>query len=264
MQVTGRFGEQILVQESAVGQSRRTKFALIWAIFVAGIFCIGFTVLMLEELFASAYERELFYLIGGGALAAGCFALVVFLIRSLLRYSQKMRAVVYEFGLAHIIGTEVTEIDFRDIKGMQDMLLVLDDTDIEIGTRIFTILKKDHTEFELSQYEVPAYEEFFYTLRQSFCDYLLEGVSDETLHRINIWFGGKLELRGERLIYHHPGEGRGWTDIPLDAVHAISPFEARSDSSVQLVGADAEVLVEIPFDEMFNVDVLYWMINDFR
>ena len=272
MQHAERFGKQILMQESARGQSGRRKLALLFAIFMFGIVFNFLLVAMIIEVVTGAYEFEFEYVIeviGGGLVAIACSAMAVFLIRSLMRYSKKTRAIIYERGLVHVIGREVTEIGFRDIKGIQDILLV-EETEIgEIGARIFTIVKKDNTTLVLNQYEVPAYEEFFGALRQAFNAYLLEGFSCGTLHRLHAWLGEKLELCGERLIYHHPGEGRGWTDILLDSVCAISPFTGRSDSFLQIIGSSShanvsEVLVEIPVRELFNLDVLYLAINDFR
>jgi len=173
MPYEGRFGQQILAQESARGQSRRTKISLLLAIAVCSVLGAFMAVYLFIDIFTRTFSLEIEYMIGGAALAIGCFALAIFLIRSMIRYSKPMKAVLYARGLRHTIGTETTEIDFRDIEGIQD-LLTMESTDlVTVQVRIFTIVKKNKTKFVLSQFDVPAHHAFFDALRVAFTDYLV-------------------------------------------------------------------------------------------
>ena len=259
MQYEERFGKELLVQERP-GKINIWVLLGILMFSALGIFAlIGFFVVLRTP------EYGVVEMAGALIVGVGGFAAAAFLYRLLLGYRKQKKAALYERGFVRTVGTETTEIDFRALKGMQDLTTLQSAGNIRVTVRLLTMLRKDNTKVVLGQFDVPAYTELFNALSDVYTDYLLEGISSENLDRAAIFFGDKLELSGGQLIHRH-GEGSGWTGIALDRVYGLDPARPDGNSSLRIMGVDysdgkREILAQIPFKDLFNIDALYRIVQ---
>ena len=163
MRYDHKFGEIILENKTTV---RRVFGMRFWYSLAILFFVISGIALIVNFGFSAEVFVVLLFIV---PFTAFCFY-------KLLRYAKYMTAVLYEFGLKHYSGRQVTEILFNDVKSIDDETLSRINYGARPGARIYTervvtIVKKDGTRIKLYPWLVPNHEKFFPALKTQFEKY---------------------------------------------------------------------------------------------
>ena len=181
---------------------------------------------------------------------------------------QYKEIVVYENGIVFTLGSKVTELDFCDVKGINDATIVTKLYGvINAGqTRYAAIVKHNGEKHVFTKALVSELEQLADNLGAAFTKYLLREVTAETLDKAYISFGDSLELTGGLLV-HDAGAKKGKVSIPLNAVRNV----AFDDDGYWLTlegekneKGKPEKLAMIRADKALNLTALLRILDAFR
>jgi len=256
-------GKLIWNQSSTLKEMGKRIFFHMWgALFVCFFFGL-FVRIFIQELLNATPARNWYYLIGSAIVMVVCIFAIFVMVRNTLENCKKQSVFIYERGLIYMEGKAVTQISFGDIKGIQDMLQVMDDGEVTSTARIFTIVRHDDTRRLFNQHDVPSYDACFTQLRQAFNAFFIQDTEGVDLLHKPIWMGIEIAFDGER--FHMYGNDR-WLVIPPQDIAKASAYVGKSNTRIDIHGkvhpSDIpELLTTLSSAELYNPDLLYWRIT---
>lgn len=206
---------------------------------------------------------------------------IFFQVVTVLFSVKASETAVFEHGLIHSCRSKHIDLAFADITGIRDRterttwVVALIVPFLTLSSRSITMYKKDGTKLEIGKGKVRYYDEFADTFNAVYTDYLLSGVTKETISEASITFGLQLELVNGVLEYS-PGEDdifqlrdgklkfvkgeEGKKIVPFDAIARLQPD--GDGGYISLVGKEMEngkpvVLASFKADEAMNMMALY-------
>ena len=177
------------------------------------------------------------------------FALFCLFAYCMWHDSKKLEAAIYENGYIIRDGKRIMETAFSEVMGIKGGITIV----------------RSNTGIKGQSGRVSDSQKFYDELEVAFANYQLRGITRETLHHANIWFGDHLELRGGSFIYR--GKDKGEIVIPPQAVHHIEfPRRPTKKRVPQLTGprgedGKGEVLADLPLIETINIVTLFYLVQ---
>ena len=215
-----RFGKKLLASGANKGRALPMKILLI---IPSLVFIATGAVLALNPDIDFLTEEEarliplliaLFFVVG----VAG----ILFIVLSIVR-SRRSSAVLFERGVIHTQGSEVTEVGFSDTEGirLETSAIAVGGVAIPLGSfgqESVIIRKKDGTEIVFRKSDIPDFRVFADKFGAVYTRWLLDGLTMDNMADAKISFGPDLKLYGGQFIYTKKDQE---IVMPLSDVHSL-------------------------------------------
>jgi len=198
------------------------------------------------------------------ALVCGIASLIYFLKAYTIKPSE---ALIYKGGMLYKWGAKTQQAAFSDVKGIrsESFRFSLSGLELSFLTSYWDtlVLKEDSSSIILKNTNTPDFHEVSRELNAAYMEYLLEGLSFETLSSASISFGDQLELLDGELIFTK-GKNTGQDVIAISDIHNI--FSDDEGFYTWIEGAPNEkgknsTLAKITSSRALNLEALYRIVN---